>query len=76
MDKVRDLLIFFLKVSIGLFVIVLVIWLTASVPRSKKNTTTASSTPKVDILPSPRKYSGFFYKFWNKFSHNYQDSRV
>lgn len=60
MESVRDLLSFFLKVAAGLFVIVLVIWLTKSVPHSSSKTSTASSTPKVDILPSPRKYTGFF----------------
>lgn len=61
MDSVRDLLIFFLKVAIGLFVIVLMIWLVSAIPKGETNTSgKASSTPRVDILPSPRKYSGFF----------------
>ncbi len=64
MDTVRHLLSFFLKISVAIFFLVLVIWLVALIPRSQqvKNDTpmNASTTIKSDILPSPRKYSGLF----------------
>lgn len=63
MESVRDLLVFFLKVSVGIFVLVLVIILTKTISRGPDQGTTtqaSSSKLKVDILPSPRKYSGFF----------------
>ncbi len=64
MDSIRHLLALFFKISIGIFVLVLVIWLTSSISKStKKSGTVATSTTAVvksDILPSPRKYSGFF----------------
>lgn len=64
MDSIRHLLALFFKISIGIFVLVLVIWLSSSVSKStKKSGTVATGTPvieKSDILPSPRKYSGFF----------------
>lgn len=61
MDSVRDLLIVFFKIAVGLFVIILVAWLSSAIPRGTvDNATRASSTPKSDFLPSPRKYSGFF----------------
>lgn len=61
MESIRDLFIFFLKISAGIFVLVLVLILTNSITRGKPlKSTQATSTPKADILPSPRKYSGFF----------------
>jgi hypothetical protein len=61
MDSVRDLLSIFLKIAFALFVIVLVLMFTSLVPRGvKSDTASASSTSIVDLLPSPRKYSGFF----------------
>lgn len=61
MESVRDLISFFLKVSAAIFIVVLLIVLTKAVPRKNTNVNTnASSTPKVDLLPSPRKYSGMF----------------
>lgn len=61
MDKVKDLLTVFLKISAALFIIVLVLMFSSLVPKKNTDrTSTASSTVVSDILPSPRKYSGFF----------------
>jgi hypothetical protein len=64
MDKIKHLFSFFLKIAFAIFFVVLIIRIAGVIPRTQgvngdasKN---ASSTPKEDILPSPRKYSGFF----------------
>ena len=64
MDKIKHLFSFFLKIAFALFFIVLIIRVALVIPRTQgvngdasKN---ASSTLKEDLLPSPRKYSGFF----------------
>lgn len=66
MESVRHLLTLFLKISFGIFILVLVIWLTSTISRNSGNkgemstSTNTVSKPRTDILPSPRKYSGFF----------------
>lgn len=64
MDKIKHLFSFFLKIAFAIFFIVLIIRIVAVLPRTQgvvgSASKDASSTPKDDILPSPRKYSGFF----------------
>jgi hypothetical protein len=64
MEKIKHLFSFFLKIAFAIFFIVLVIRIAGVIPRTQdvKGDTSknASSTPRADILPSPRKYSGFF----------------
>ncbi len=63
MESVRALLSIFLKIAIVIFFVALIMWLTSVVGRSpgaSSKNATSTSTPKADILPSPRKYSGFF----------------
>jgi hypothetical protein len=61
MDKLSDLFTFFLKIAAGIFALVFVVWMANIISGSVKGAPqpTATSTPKVDLLPSPRKYSGF-----------------
>lgn len=64
MDTIRHLLGFFLKISVAIFFLVLILWLVSSIPRSPLHATSTTSngttTAKTDLLPSPRTYSGFF----------------
>lgn len=64
MDSIKYLFSFFLKIAFAIFFIVLILRLASVIPRSSSinstNSKNASTTPRVDLLPSPRKYSGFF----------------
>ncbi len=64
MDKIKHLFSFFLKIAFAIFFVVLIIRIASVITRSQgisgSATKSASSTPRTDILPSPRKYSGFF----------------
>ena len=64
MESIRHLLGFFLKISVAIFLLVLILWFVSSIPRTPgaKSGTILSSTTTVntDLLPSPRTYSGFF----------------
>lgn len=64
MDKIKHLFSFFLKIAFAIFFVVLIIRIASVIPRTRavngSATKNDSSTPKEDILPSPRKYSGFF----------------
>jgi hypothetical protein len=63
MDSIRDLLGFFLKISVAIFLLVFVIWIVGSIPPAPGKvggTFGVATTSKFDYLPSPRAYSGFF----------------
>jgi hypothetical protein len=64
MEKIKHLFVFFLKIAFAIFFIVFLVRVMGAIlhvqTKSGAVSSNASSTPPSDILPSPRKYSGFF----------------